>query len=85
MDITIADGAVSHFGDCPVHACVAIFKGATLPNSRHGRGTGDQTQHLYLLSSSDGVVAIFVNSFDGKTFDDMTTAASQIIGTLKFR
>ena len=88
MDITIAAGAVSHYGDCPVQTCVAIFKGvdpSKFPTWSWDWGlAGLEAQRLYLLSSPDGVVAVFVNSLDGKTFDAMTTAASQIIGTLKF-
>ena len=88
MDITIAAGAVSHYGDCPVQTCVAIFRGvdpSKFPTWSWDWGLGGpETQRLYLLSSPDGVLALFVDSFDGKTFDAMTTAASQIIGTLKF-
>lgn len=87
-DISIAAGATSHYGDCPIQTCVSIFRGVDPSKFQTwawdwGSG-GPETQRLYLLSSPDGVLALFIDSFDGTTFDAMTTAADQIIATLKF-
>jgi hypothetical protein len=88
MDIKIAADAVNHPGDCPVQTCVPIFKGAdpsAKPPWHWDWGSGDgETQRLYLLNAMDGVVAIFVDSYDGTTFDALTTAADGILTGLSF-
>jgi hypothetical protein len=45
---------------------------------------GPERQRLYLLSAKDGVVAIFVDSLDGTTFDALTRAADGILATVRF-
>jgi hypothetical protein len=88
MDIKIAADAVNHPGDCPVPTCVPIFRGAdpsAKPLWHWDWGSGDgETQRLYLLNAMDGVVAIFVDSYDGTTFDALTTAADGILTGLSF-
>jgi hypothetical protein len=88
MDIKIAGGALNHPTDCPVQTCVPIFKGQDLtahPPWHWDWGSGDgEIQRLYLLTATDGVVAIFVDSFDGTTFDTLTTPAGQILAGLTF-
>jgi hypothetical protein len=88
MDITIAPGAVSHPSDCPVQTCVHIFKGEDMtarPVWHWDWGSADgEIQRLYLLTASDGVVAIFVDSFDGTTFEALTTGADKILAALTF-
>lgn len=88
MDIKIAAGAANHPSDCPVQVCVPIFKGQDLtahPPWHWDWGSGDgEIQRLYLLTATDGVVAIFVDSLDGTTFDTLTTSADQILAGLTF-
>jgi len=88
MDITIAPGAVSHPSDCPVQTCVTIFKGQDLsarpPWHWDWGSAGTETQRLYLLKATDGVVAIFVDSLDGTTFDTLTSSADRILAGVKF-
>lgn len=65
-----------------------IFKGADLtPPSTWSWDWGSaglETQRLYLLSSKESVIAIFVDSYDGTSFDALTTAADQILAKVKF-
>lgn len=88
MDIRIAPGAQNQDLGCPVQVCVPFFRGVdqTPPSewSWDWGSAGLETQRLYLLTSADGVVAIFVDSFDGTTFDSLTKAAEQILATVKF-
>ena len=88
MDIRIAPGAQNQDPGCPVQVCVPFVRGTdpTPPNEWSwdwGSG-GHETQRLYLVTSTEGVVAIFVDSFDGTSFDVLTTAADQILATVKF-
>jgi hypothetical protein len=88
MDIKIAADAVNHPADCPVQTCIPIFKGedsSAKPPWHWDWGSVDgETQRLYLLNAADGVVAIFVDSYDGLTFDALTTAADGILAGLRF-
>jgi len=88
MDIKIAAGAVSHPSDCPVQTCVTIFKGQDLsahpPWHWDWGSAGPEIQRLYLLTATDGVVVIFIDSLDGTTFDTLTTAADRILAGLTF-
>ena len=88
MDIRIAPGAVNHPLECPVQTCVVIFKGqdsTAKPPWHWDWGSIDgETQRLYLLTASDGVIAIFVDSFDGTTFDALVQASDHILAGLTF-
>ena len=88
MDIRIAPGAVNRVPECPVQTCVVIFKGqdsTAKPPWHWDWGSIDgETQRLYLLTASDGVIAIFVDSFDGTTFDALVQASDQILAGLTF-
>ena len=88
MDLKIAAGAANHPGSCHVQTCVPIFKGQDLtahpPWHWDWESDGPEIQRLYLLTATDGVVAIFVDSLDGTTFDTLSTAADQILAGLKF-
>ena len=88
MDITIAAGAVNHPPSCHVQTCVPLLKGQDLtahpPWHWDWESDGPEIQRLYLLTATDGVVAIFVDSLDGTTFDTLSTAADQILAGLKF-
>lgn len=85
-DLTIAPGVQDHQSDCPVQVCVPIFRGRdAAPTWEWDWGfAGPDRQRLYLLSAKDGVVAIFVDSLDGTTFDALTKAADGILATVKF-
>jgi hypothetical protein len=88
MDIKIAAGAINHPAGCPVQTCVPIFKGAdpsAKPPWHWDWGSLDsEIQRLYLVKATDGVVAIFVDSYDGTTFEALTKAADGILAGLKF-
>jgi hypothetical protein len=89
MDVRIAADATSAGPrDCPTRVCVAFFT-ATDPSPRpvwqwDWGLAGPETNRLYLLTTSDGVVAIVVESADGTTFDPMTKAADEVLPTVKF-
>jgi hypothetical protein len=88
MDITIAAGARNHPVDCPVQVCVPIFSGkdsSKVPTWKWDWGAaGLDTQRLYLVRSKEGVVAIFVDSLDGTTFDSLNKTADKVLATLRF-
>jgi hypothetical protein len=88
MDLAIAPGVESHQTDCPVQVCVLLFRGrdpSSKPTWEWDWGfAGPERQRLYLLSAKDGVVAIFVDSLDGTTFDALAKAADEILATMKF-
>jgi hypothetical protein len=88
MDLEVAAGNVTHSGDCPVESCVSIFKGVDPSKVKTWQwdwsiATSDR-QRLYLLTATDGVIAIFVDSLDGTTFDALTRAADTILPTVRF-
>ena len=88
MDLAIAPGTTGAGTNCPVQACVSIFKG--VDPSKIKTWTWDwstassERQRLYLLTTTDGVIAIFVDSLDGTTFETLTKAADTILATVKF-
>ena len=88
MDLAIAPGVESHQTDCPVQVCVLLFRGrdpSSKPTWEWDWGfAGPERQRLYLLSAKDAVVAIFVDSLDGTTFDALIKAADAILATVKF-
>ena len=88
MDFAIAPGTESHPSDCPVQVCVLAFIGrdpSSKPTWQWDWGSaGPERQRLFLLAATDGVVAIFVDSLDGTTFDALTRAADEILATVKF-
>lgn len=88
MEIRIATGAANHPSSCPVQTCVPFFKGTdstSKPPWRWDWGSIDgETQRVYLLNASYGVLAVFVDSFDGTTFDALIPASDQILAGLKF-
>lgn len=88
MDIAIAPNAGPTPG-CPVPACVSIFKGvdpATVKTWQWDWGTGtSERQRLSLLTTADGgVIAIFVDSLDGTTFDSLVKRADTILPSVRF-
>jgi hypothetical protein len=87
-EIAVAAGVDSHPGDCPVKTCVSIFKGvdpAAVKTWQWDWGTASsEAQRLYLLATTDGVVAIFVDSLDGTTFPALSATADKILATIKF-
>jgi hypothetical protein len=88
MEIRIAPGAVNHPSWCPVQTCIPVFKGqdpTAKPPWHWDWGSNDgETQRLYLLNASDGVIAVFVDSYDGTTFDALLQASDQILAGLTF-
>jgi hypothetical protein len=88
MDIAIAPGAQAHQSDCPVQVCVRFFKGidpSRLPAWEWDWGSaGTEHQRLYLLSVKGGVLAIFVDSLDGTTFDALNRTAETVLKSVHF-
>jgi len=88
IDIAIVSGATNSAGDCPVQACVPLLRGddlKALPPWHWDWGSGGpERQRLYLLRAPQTIVAIFVDSFDGTTFDALTAAALPILRSVKF-
>jgi hypothetical protein len=90
MDIRIAPGATSTDPGCPVQACVTMLRGddpvANDPYQWHWDWglAGTEASRMYLLDGPDTVVAIFVDSLDGKTFDSITAAFDQMTPKLSF-
>ena len=88
VDLAVAPGVEIRQSDCPVQVCVPMFRGrdpSSKPTWDWDWGfAGPERQRLYLLSTTDGVVAIFIDSLDGTTFDALTKAADAILATLKF-
>jgi hypothetical protein len=91
MDIRVAPGATSTDLECPVQVCVQMLRGddpiANDPYQWHWDwgAAGTEAQRLYLLDGPDTVIAIFVDSVDGLTFDAMTQAFDAIAPTIAFK
>jgi hypothetical protein len=83
-DITLAPGVQSHQSDCPVQVCALVFLGRSSTWEWTWGFAGPERQRLYLLSAPDGVIAVFVDSLDGTTFETLTKAADKILATVKF-
>lgn len=88
MDIRIADSATAHPSDCPTRVCVPTLAGAD-PEPPHNwqwdwGSAGTETQRLYLLANGDSLLAIFVDSLDGTTFDSITAVADKLLATVSF-
>lgn len=45
---------------------------------------GPESQRLHLLTANDGVVAIFVDSLDGTTFDTLSALADTVLASATF-
>lgn len=75
-------------GCSSVQVCVSIFKGvdpSAIKTWTWDWGTASpERQRLYLLTATDGVIAIFVDSFDPTTFDALNKAADTILATVRF-
>ena len=85
LDFTIAPGLKHHPFDCPIQVCLAIFRGTDNHTMTWDWGSaGPEKQRVYLLTSSQGTIAIFVDSLDGTTFDSLTQKADQILATVTF-
>lgn len=89
MDIRLAADARNQDPSCPVQVCVPIFKGLdpTPPVEWDWdwASAGTEAQRLYLVTATDGtVVAIFVDSLDGTSFDLLTPQAEVILKTVRF-
>jgi hypothetical protein len=91
MDIRIKTPA-STIDDpnCPVQVCVPILRGddpvANDPYQWHWDwgSAGTEVQRLYLLQAEDMVIAIFVDSGDGLTFDALNDTFDAVAPTIAF-
>jgi hypothetical protein len=85
LDLALAPGTENADPRCPVRVCVNVFIGRASAWAWDWGFAGPERQRLYLLEApDDGVVAIFVDSIDGTTFDEMTAAADEILSTVTF-
>jgi hypothetical protein len=84
IDLALAPGAENADPTCPVQVCVNLFIGRSATWAWDWGFAGPERQRLYLLEAPDTVVAIFVDSLDGTTFDAMIVDADQILATVKF-
>jgi hypothetical protein len=88
MEIAAAPTTVPTTG-CEVQTCVDIFKGtdpAAVKAWQWDWGTAtSERQRLDLLTTRDGgVIAIFVDSLDGTTYDALGKTADTILGSVSF-
>jgi len=88
MDVAIAPDAGPSL-NCPVRTCVSIFKGVDPGAVKIWQwdwsAATSERQRLYLLTAAGaGVIAIFVDSLDGTTFDALTASADTILATVRF-
>lgn len=90
LDIRVRPGATGTDPGCPVQVCVAMLRGDDpVPNDPYQwhwdwSTAGTEVQRLYLLGGKDTVIAIFVDSVDGLTFDALTKAFDEIKPTIAF-
>lgn len=85
VDVAIAPDAPNQDPQCPAHVCQGLLAGPSKPGELWGWGlAGTEKQRIYLLTGKTGTVAIGVDSLDGKTFDDLTARASELLATVKF-
>jgi hypothetical protein len=91
MDIRIAADATNQDPGCPVQVCVPTLRGddpvQNDPYQWHWDwgSAGLETQRLYLLDARDTIIAIFVDSRDGLTFDALTQVFDTIKATIAFK
>jgi hypothetical protein len=85
MTIEVAPTSTAHYPpDCPVRTCVFVMR-AQAPTWGWDWGVASsEKQRLDVLAAKDGVVLIFVDSFDGSTYDGLAKKADAILGTVKF-
>lgn len=84
IDLALAPGAENADPTCPVQVCVNVFIGRASTWEWDWGFAGPERQRLYLLEAPDNVIAIFVDSLDGTTFDEITAAADEILATVEF-
>ena len=89
LEARVADDATdAGSSGCPTRVCVPLFQGSdreAQPPWRWEWGfTQSENARIYLVTSKDGVVAVFVDANDASTLDSLDEAAKQILRTLKF-
>ena len=89
LEARVADDATaSGPSDCPTRVCVPLFEGSdrdAQPPWRWDWGfTQSESARIFLVTTRDGVVAVFVDANDRSTYDNVVDAASQIFRTLRF-
>jgi hypothetical protein len=84
MDLALAPGAENGDPSCPVQVCVNLFIGRSRTWEWDWGFAGPERQRVYLLEAPDAVLAIFVDSLDGTTFDEMIVDADAILATVRF-
>ena len=89
MNIRIAADAENQDRGCPVQVCVPLLKGLDpsppVEWDWDWGSAGTEMQRLYLVTWTDGtVVAIFIDSLDGTSFDALAPQAEVILQTMQF-
>ena len=88
LEARVAGDATASGTDCPTQVCVPLFEGSdrdAQPPWRWEWGfTQSENARIFLVTTNDGVVAVFVDANDRTTQDGLNEAADQIFRTLKF-
>jgi len=85
MTLEVAPTSTAHYpADCPVRTCVSLMQSRAPTWSWDWGTSSSEKQRLDILAAKDGVVLIFVDSPDGKTYDSLVEKADEILGTVKF-
>jgi hypothetical protein len=90
LDLRVRAGAANTDPGCPVQVCVPLLRGDDpVPNDPYKwhwdwSEVGTEAQRLYLLTGKDTVIAIFVDSLDGLTFDTITKPFDEVAPTIVF-
>lgn len=84
-DVTLSTTANHSDGECPTQTCVGLFRGSDRATWAWDWGAANgERMRIYLLDAGDDVVMIAVDSLDGTTFDALTKAADEILGSVTF-
>ena len=85
MTLEAAPTSTAHYpADCPVRTCVSLMQSRAPTWSWDWGTSSSEKQRLDILAAKDGVVLIFVDSPDGKTYDSLVEKADAILDTVKF-
>jgi len=67
-----------------VVTCVILFIGRSNTWEWDWGTASSDRERMYVLTAKSDVVLVFVDSFDGTTFDALTKRADTILATVKF-
>ena len=86
LDLMVHPTATEHPTSCEVQTCVMVLKGQDeAPTWQWDLWIASSERiRLYLLETEEDMIAIAVDSLDGTTFDALTTAAEEILESVRF-